>query len=123
MSLAHPGDTRQDRQQGRRPSRGLLRRRDDQLAELRRFVDVRRNDNHGSQVPQPCPSPPATNRGSAFDDDMQGPSLVPTTTSCGSARSWLARKDSNLRSPDPESSDVNRSSQPIFELNPASHAV
>jgi hypothetical protein len=34
-----------------------------------------------------------------------GPSSVPTTTSCGSARSWLARKDSNLRSPDPESGD------------------
>src|SRR5829696_5868502 len=31
------------------------------------------------------------------------PSWVPTTTSCGSVRSWLARKDSNLRSPDPES--------------------
>jgi hypothetical protein len=36
---------------------------------------------------------------------------------------WLARKDSNLRSPDPESDDVNRVCQPIFELSPAPRAV
>ena len=50
-------------------------------------------------------------------------SLVPTTTSCGSARSWLARKDSNLRSPDPESDDPNRARGPISVLRSTSRAV
>jgi hypothetical protein len=36
---------------------------------------------------------------------------------------WLARKDSNLQSPDPESDDVNQVCQPIFELSPAPRAV
>jgi hypothetical protein len=38
-------------------------------------------------------------------------------------RSWLARKDSNLRSPDPESNDVNQTSAPVFELSPAPRTV
>ena len=42
-------------------------------------------------------------------------SWVRTTTSCGSARSWLARKDSNLRSPDPESVARIRPREPRFE--------
>jgi hypothetical protein len=37
--------------------------------------------------------------------------------------SWLARKDSNLQSPDPESSDLDRAREPIFELSPAPRAV
>jgi hypothetical protein len=45
-----------------------------------------------------------------------GPSLVPTTTSCGSARSWLARKDSNLQSPDPESGALPFGHSPAAEL-------
>jgi hypothetical protein len=36
---------------------------------------------------------------------------------------WLARKDSNLRSPDPELDDVDRVCQPFFELSSASRAV
>ncbi len=36
---------------------------------------------------------------------------------------WLTRKDSNLRSPDPESDDANRVCQPIFELSSAPRAV
>jgi hypothetical protein len=83
----------------------------------------------GSLLPKPCPSPPATNRGSAFDHDMQAPRWW-TTTSCGSARSWLARKDSNLRSPDPEDSRRFRRSSVRLErgadsdsVNPAGNQV
>jgi hypothetical protein len=36
---------------------------------------------------------------------------------------WLARKDSNLRSPDPESDNPNRARGPISVLRPTVHAV
>jgi hypothetical protein len=47
-----------------------------------------------------------------------------TTTGCGLAgEQWLARKDSNLRSPDPESNDPNRAREPISVLRSTSRAV
>jgi hypothetical protein len=59
-----------------------------------------------------APAPAQTTRCRGRSSD-RGPYLV-----C-----WLARKDSNLRSPDPESGDMNRGCQPIFELSSTSRAV
>jgi hypothetical protein len=76
-------------------------------------------------------SPKSQPSTSHLQTSLEMPSVTLRTATSGGFASattldvvvWLARKDSNLRSPDPEISDPNQLRQLFTELSPAVHAV